>query len=122
MRSFLGRDILSLKDFDRDGDGKLSLGEFPGPDDHFVCFDSNRDGFLEENELPRHPPIQGGPGLDGREGPGRGGPRAGARPTKRRAGEGWPDGRRPVRRKTRKHAHGPATVPYRYRVKATNAE
>ncbi len=62
-----------IKDFDRDGDGKLSQGEFPGPDDHFVSFDANRDGFLEESEMPRHPPVRGGQERGDRGGASRGG-------------------------------------------------
>ena len=41
---------------DRDGDGKVSRKEFPGPDDHFRQFDKNRDGYLTGDEAPRRPP------------------------------------------------------------------
>jgi len=46
---------------DRDGDGKVSRREFPGPDDHFRRFDRNRDGFLTEDEAPQGPPPRGRP-------------------------------------------------------------
>ena len=60
--------------FDRDGDGKLSREEFPGPDDHFARFDSDRDGYLSQDEMPRRPDGPGGTGPDRRSGPGPGGP------------------------------------------------
>ncbi len=41
---------------DRDGDGKVSQDEFPGPDNTFQMFDKNEDGYLEEGELPKSPP------------------------------------------------------------------
>ena len=42
--------------FDANGDGKLSIEEFPGPDAHFNQFDTNRDGYLDPDELPKGPP------------------------------------------------------------------
>lgn len=38
-------------EFDADGDGELSLDEFPGPLDHFDRMDSDEDGFLSIEEL-----------------------------------------------------------------------
>jgi hypothetical protein len=45
-----------LRDFDRNGDGKVSLKEFPGPREIFKECDWNADGFLDEKELPNLPP------------------------------------------------------------------
>lgn len=41
---------------DTDGDGLVSLDEFPGPDNHFTQFDADGDGFLSGDELPKGPP------------------------------------------------------------------
>lgn len=38
---------------DKDGDGKLSREEFPGPAARFARLDANDDGFLSRDELPR---------------------------------------------------------------------
>ncbi len=71
---------------DRDGDGKVSRLEFDGPADAFDQLDANQDGYLSENESPKHqdtgaqqgqqPPMgtrpQAGPGR-GPFGQGRGG-------------------------------------------------
>ena len=35
---------------DRDGDGKISRAEFPGPAEIFERFDSNKDGFIDPKE------------------------------------------------------------------------
>lgn len=40
-----------MTDFDEDGDGQLSLEEFPGPDHHFERLDSDGDGVLTSEEL-----------------------------------------------------------------------
>jgi Ca2+-binding EF-hand superfamily protein len=37
--------------FDADGDGQLSLEEFPGPDERFSQLDTDGDGFLSREEL-----------------------------------------------------------------------
>jgi len=42
--------------FDRDGDGRVSPAEFPGPGHHFQRFDRNRDGYLSDAEAPPPPP------------------------------------------------------------------
>ncbi len=45
-----------MEHLDKDGDGKVSRDEFPGPDNHFQMFDENKDGYLDEGELPKGPP------------------------------------------------------------------
>jgi len=59
-----------IQKFDKDGDGKVSKDEFPGPEERFTRLDSNGDGYIDSSETPK-----GGPG-HGRRGPGhgRGGP------------------------------------------------
>ena len=52
--------------FDEDGDGKISMDEFPGSDERFQEFDENGDGFLESAEMPTR-------GSGGRDERGRGG-------------------------------------------------
>lgn len=42
--------------FDTDNDAKLTLEEFPGPDEHFSQFDKNSDGFIEKDEMKTVPP------------------------------------------------------------------
>lgn len=37
--------------FDADNDGKLSMGEFPGPDGHFAQLDTDADGYLSKQEM-----------------------------------------------------------------------
>ena len=37
--------------FDADGDGTLSLEEFPGPDEHFEALDTDGDGALTREEI-----------------------------------------------------------------------
>ncbi|MGJ8656641.1 MAG: Lcl domain-containing protein [Akkermansiaceae bacterium] len=38
---------------DKNGDGKVSKGEFGGPAKHFERFDKNKDGYLTEDEAPK---------------------------------------------------------------------
>lgn len=59
-----------IADFDTDGDGQVSLDEFPGPDAHFSQLDADKDGYLSEDEAPKGPPSgqMGG----GHKGPGQG--------------------------------------------------
>lgn len=40
-----------LTEFDEDGNGVLSLSEFPGPDHHFERLDSDNDGTITAEEL-----------------------------------------------------------------------
>ena len=56
--------------FDTDGDGKLSLEEFPGPDDRFGQMDTDGDGFLSKAEAAAGK-RRGGPGRDDSDGDGR---------------------------------------------------
>lgn len=37
---------------DKDGDGSISMDEFPGPEDHFTRLDQNSDGTIDESETP----------------------------------------------------------------------
>ena len=55
-----------IERFDEDGDGKISMDEFPGPDEHFQDFDDNGDGLLEPAEMPAR--GSGGRGERGRGG------------------------------------------------------
>ncbi len=48
-----------IKKFDKDGDGKVSQAEFPGPADHFTQLDANGDGYIDESEAPKGPPHHG---------------------------------------------------------------
>ena len=41
---------------DQDGDGLVSLEEFDGPDEHFTESDTNKDGYISEEEAPKGPP------------------------------------------------------------------
>lgn len=41
---------------DRNGDGKVSKGEFDGPARHFGEFDRNNDGYIDASEAPKGPP------------------------------------------------------------------
>jgi len=47
-----------IQDFDQDKDGKLSREEFRGSDQGFNRLDRNRDGFVDEMEVPKGPPTQ----------------------------------------------------------------
>ncbi len=49
-----------VKRLDKDGDGRISAVEFDGPDEHFTQFDTNKDGYLTEDEVPSGPPADGG--------------------------------------------------------------
>ena len=40
---------------DRDGDRKVSRGEFPGPDEHFTRIDQDGDGFINHDEARQNP-------------------------------------------------------------------
>ena len=55
--------------FDKDKDGKVSRGEFDGPDEHFTPLDKNGDGVITEDEAPQGPPP--GRGQKGQGGEGR---------------------------------------------------
>ncbi len=44
---------------DRDGDGKVSRDEFPGPDEHFTRVDLDGDGFINQNEARQNPRPDG---------------------------------------------------------------
>ncbi len=39
-----------IEHHDQDGDGKVSIDEFPGPDKHFTRIDLDSDGFINQNE------------------------------------------------------------------------
>ncbi len=63
----MGRPRTQSEAFDEDGDGHLSIDEFPGPEEHFEHMDSNGDGYIDEDEVPRGPQGRGsGPGRRGR--------------------------------------------------------
>ena len=44
---------------DKDGDSKVSLSEFDGPDNVFTELDKNSDGYLGSDEAPSGPPPRG---------------------------------------------------------------
>ena len=44
-----------IQHFDRDGDGRVSREEFPGPDEHFESLDEDGDGYIDESEAPSPP-------------------------------------------------------------------
>ncbi|WP_372809073.1 hypothetical protein [Pontiella sp.] len=48
-----------VKRLDKDGDGKVSKGEFDGPAKIFAELDRNGDGFLAADEAPSGPPPGG---------------------------------------------------------------
>jgi two-component system, OmpR family, heavy metal sensor histidine kinase CusS len=41
---------------DKDGDARVSAGEFDGPEDQFPVFDENRNGYIDVDEAPSGPP------------------------------------------------------------------
>ena len=45
-----------IQQLDKDEDGKISSAEFDGPSEHFTRFDSNKDGYLSQDEIPSGPP------------------------------------------------------------------
>ncbi len=47
--------------FDSDGDGKVSVDEFPGSIDHFNQMDSDGDGYISASEAPQGPPADAPP-------------------------------------------------------------
>ncbi|MBX6312578.1 MAG: EF-hand domain-containing protein [Isosphaeraceae bacterium] len=51
----VGKAARRLLQMDKDGDGKISRAEFTGPEGVFDRLDSNKDGFLTRDELPRGP-------------------------------------------------------------------
>jgi len=48
-----------IQRFDKDGDGKVSKAEFPGPEEHFNQLDVNGDGYIDATEAPKGPPMRG---------------------------------------------------------------
>ena len=44
---------------DQDGDGRVSISEFPGPDKHFNRIDQDGNGFIDQNEAPQSPRPKG---------------------------------------------------------------
>lgn len=46
---------------DKDGDGKVSMNEFPGQDDVFRRLDKDGDGYITGKEAPQHPRGSTGP-------------------------------------------------------------
>jgi len=55
-----------LKPLDANGDGKVSFEEFAAPmKDHFARLDTNKDGFLDADELKAPPPPREGEGPGG---------------------------------------------------------
>jgi hypothetical protein len=44
-----------IQHFDRDGDGRVSQEEFPGPDEDFADLDEDGDGYIDESEAPSPP-------------------------------------------------------------------
>ncbi len=47
---------------DRDGDNRLSIDEFPGPDGHFNHIDADGDGYISEAEAEKAPRPKMGKG------------------------------------------------------------
>lgn len=51
--------MLFVERFDRSGDGRVSLLEFPGPVDHFARMDADGDGYIDVWEAGSVPPAEG---------------------------------------------------------------
>jgi len=64
-----------IKRHDRNGDGKVSRSEFPGPREHFKEFDKNKDNAITIDEAPTGPPPSGPGGQQSPGGPPQGPPR-----------------------------------------------
>ncbi len=47
-----------IQRLDRNGDNRVSRSEFDGPAHHFTQLDRNKDGYIEETEAPKSPPMQ----------------------------------------------------------------
>ncbi len=45
-----------IQRFDQDGDGKVSMDEFTGPDQKFTRMDQDQDGYISQSETPKRPP------------------------------------------------------------------
>lgn len=45
------RDANFIEKFDQDGDGKVSLAEFPTPEKRFSQMDKNGDGYIDQTEV-----------------------------------------------------------------------
>ncbi|MDL1967659.1 MAG: EF-hand domain-containing protein [Deltaproteobacteria bacterium] len=54
--NFIGR-------FDTNNDGRVSMKEFPGPDQVFKRFDRDNDGYIDKDEAPQGPPPSGRRGV-----------------------------------------------------------
>lgn len=48
-----------VKEWDADGDGRISAVEFPGPEEHFAELDADGDGYVSAAEAPDGPPHDG---------------------------------------------------------------
>lgn len=55
-----------IQRLDRNGDGRVSRGEFDGPPDHFALIDLDGDGYVTDVDRPRRPPGREQPMGEGR--------------------------------------------------------